>query len=392
MGSKPSHRHKKQRKHLSGNPFSSYSVQDSNFRSVVLRSEIISKILLRLLVKPLLQFKEIHISKINSQFSSATMKNSIPDLPTELVTEILSRLPVKSLLKFRCASKSWFALISSPEFVKIHLSINANNNEYTRHKVMMSERTVYGFRDCSASSLFNNSFNEANDLDYPKQVPCGVYIVGSVNGLICLVSQENELFLWNPSIRKYKKLPNSKTKTTLGYCIGQSYGFGYDEFHDDYNVVVIFARDDFSLEQSSRFVNGKLHWITIIGPKLCMKRSITSIDLADWKWGEIELPCYWKGGRGVVWSLGVLGSNLSVLCDCDETYMLDVWLMKEYGDDQLVYGYLGQICLHLASESEILVVFGTSFTIYNLKGDLLRSLKVINSNNWDGAEIYIESL
>ncbi|WMV47479.1 hypothetical protein MTR67_040864 [Solanum verrucosum] len=289
------------------------------------------------------------------------MENSIPDLPTELVIEILLRLPVKSLLKFRCASKSWFALISSAEFVKTHLSLNANSNEYTRHKVMMFERTVYGFRDCSVSSLFNNSFNEANDLDYPS----------------------------------------------------------------DYNIVVIFARYDFSLpievkryslksdswrtvdncpsmvplQQSGRFVDGKLHW-------LCMKRSIISIDLADGKWGEMELPYYWKGGGGVVLSLGVLGSNLSVLCDCDDPYMLDVWLMKEYGvkeswtkmfaikmpDDQLVYGYLGQIRLHLASGSEILVVFGSTFMIYNLKGDPLRSSKVINSNNWDEAEIYIESL
>ncbi|XP_006358426.1 F-box/kelch-repeat protein At3g23880-like [Solanum tuberosum] len=360
------------------------------------------------------------------------MENSILDLPTELVIEILLRLPVKSLLKFRCASKSWFALISSPEFVKTHLSLNANNSEYTRHKVMMFERTVYGFRDCSVNSLFNNAFNEANDLDYPRQFPCGVYIVGSVNGLICFVSREKELFLWNPSIRKYKKLPNPKTKTTFGYCIKQSYGFGYDEFHDDYNIVVIFARYDFSLpievkryslksdswrtvdncasmvplQQSGRFVDGKLHWNTIIGPKLCMKRSIISIDLADGKWGEMELPCYWKGARGVVLSLGVLGSNLSVLCDCDDPYMLDVWLMKEYGvkeswtkmftikmpDDQLVYGYLGQIRLHLASGSEILVVFGSTFMIYNLKGDPLRSSKVINSNNWDEAEIYIESL
>uniref|UniRef100_M0ZWT6 F-Box protein n=2 Tax=Solanum tuberosum TaxID=4113 RepID=M0ZWT6_SOLTU len=310
------------------------------------------------------------------------MENSIPFLPAELVNEILSRLPVKSLLKFRCASKSWFALISSPEFVKTHLSLNDNNNEYTRHKVMMFERTVCNFRDCSVSSLFNNSFIKANDLDYPRQVPCGVYIVGSVNGLICLVSREKELFLWNPSIRKYKKLPNPKTKTTLAY-FPRVYGFGYDKFHDDYNVVVIFIYNNISLhievkrnslksdswrtvdncpsivplQQPGRFVNGKLHWITIIDPKLCIKQSIISFDLADGKWGEIELPCYWKRGRGAVLSLGVLGSNLSVCCDCDKTNMLDVWLMKEYEikeswtkmftikipEDQSVYGYLGQI-------------------------------------------------
>ncbi|XP_006358425.1 F-box/kelch-repeat protein At3g23880-like [Solanum tuberosum] len=352
------------------------------------------------------------------------MENSIPVLPEELVTEILSRLPVKSLLKFMCVSKSWLALISSPEFVKTHLSLNANNNEYTRHKVMMFERTAYTFRDCSVSCLFNNSSIRANNLDYPRQVPCCFYMVGSVNGLICLVSQLKEFFLWNPSIRKYKKLSNSKTKTNLVYSV---YGFGYDEFHDDYKVVVIFIirRDDFSLQievkeyslksdswrtvdncpsitplqQSGMFVNGKLHWVSIID----LKRNIISFDLAYGKWGEMELPCYWNGGRGEVLSLG---SDRLVFCDCDEIYMLDVWLMKEYGvkeswmkmftikipQDQLVYRNLGQICLHMASGSEILVVFGSSFMIYNTKGDPLRSSKIINSNNWDEARIYIESL
>ncbi|KAK6780697.1 hypothetical protein RDI58_022881 [Solanum bulbocastanum] len=354
------------------------------------------------------------------------MENSIPVLPEELVTDILSRLPVKSLLKFKCVSQSWLALISSPEFVKTHLSLNANNNEYTRHKVMMLERTANTFRDCSVSSLFNNSFNEADDLDYPRQVPCYFYMVGSVNGLICLVNQRKEFFLWNPSIRKYK-LSDRKTKTNLVYSV---YGFGYDEFHDDYKVVVIFiiGRDHFSLQievkeyslksdswrtvdncpsmaplkQSGMFVNGKLHWVSIID----LKRIIISFDLAYGKWGEMELPCYWKRGRGTVLSLEVLGSDLSVLCDCDKTCMLDVWFMKKYGvkeswmkmftikipENQSVYGFLGQIRVHMASGSEILVVFGSSFMIYNTKGDPLRSSKIINSNNWDEARIYIENL
>ncbi|KAK4732146.1 hypothetical protein R3W88_025134 [Solanum pinnatisectum] len=251
---------------------------------------------------------------------------------------------------------------------------------------MMFERTVYSFRDCSVSSLFNNSFIEANNLDYPRQVPCGVYIVGSVNGLIYLVSREKELFLWNPSIKVQEV---------------KRYSLKSDSWRTVDNCPSIVP-----LQQPGRFVNGKLHWITIIDPKLCIKRSIISFDLADGKWGEMELPCYWKRGRGAVLSLGVLGSELSVCCDCDKTNILDVWLMKEYEikeswmkmftikipEDQSVYGYLGQIRLHMASGSEILVVFGSSFMIYNPKGNLLRSSKVINFNNWDEAEIYIESL
>uniref|UniRef100_M0ZWX8 F-Box protein n=1 Tax=Solanum tuberosum TaxID=4113 RepID=M0ZWX8_SOLTU len=198
---------------------------------------------------------------------------------------------------------------------------------------MMLERIVCSFRDCSVSNLFNNSCIKANDLDYHRQVPyCAYMVVGSVNGLICRVSRVKELILWNPSIRKYKKLPSPKTKTTWGY---RMYSFGYDEFHDDY--------------KSGRFVNGKLHWITII----------------DWLMKEYGVKESW----------------------------MKMFTLK-IPQDPSVCGYLGKIRLHMASGSEILVVLGSTFMIYNLKGEIykLRSSKATNSNNWDEAEIYIESL
>ncbi|PHT85352.1 hypothetical protein T459_07458 [Capsicum annuum] len=203
-----------------------------------------------------------------------------PTLPLELVTEILSRLPIKTLLKFKCVSKSWLALISSPEFVKFHLSLNTNNKEYTHHKflmncrpsynfkdcsykVLMNYHPTYNFKDCSLSSLYNESSTEAKELDYPmksysmhRRVPYGDSIVGSANGLICLVIGKTKFFLWNPSIRKYQQLPDPKTSVRCfprrAYGFGYDefhdytprgpYGFGYDEFHDDYKVVC-FSND-----------------------------------------------------------------------------------------------------------------------------------------------------
>ncbi|XP_049406429.1 F-box/kelch-repeat protein At3g23880-like [Solanum stenotomum] len=203
----------------------------------------------------------------------------------ELVVEILLKLPIKSLLKFKCVSKSWLALISSSEFVKTHLRLNANNKEYTHHKVMMRCISNYGFKSCSLTSLFNESrVTEAKDLDYPtksyglERDRYDVFIVGSVNGLICLVNDDKELLLWNPSIRKYKKLPYPKTSLPLQGDPRRAYGFGYDEVHEDYKVVIFN-------EIETNMIR------------------------------EFEVKMYSLKSDSL--RVGVLGSDLSVLCNCN---------------------------------------------------------------------------
>ncbi|KAG0531301.1 hypothetical protein BDA96_04G011900 [Sorghum bicolor] len=45
-----------------------------------------------------------------------------PQLPEDIIFDVLSRLPVKTLCRFRCVSKSWRALISSPAFASAQAS------------------------------------------------------------------------------------------------------------------------------------------------------------------------------------------------------------------------------------------------------------------------------
>ncbi|XP_049358504.1 F-box/kelch-repeat protein At3g23880-like [Solanum verrucosum] len=178
----------------------------------------------------------------------------------------------------------------------------------------------YTLKDFTPTSLLYESVTEAFDLDYPyKKLPKYFSMVGSVNGLICLAIEEYDLVLWNPSIRKYKKLLDSKPTLMKKDC-WPLYGFGYNEFHYDYKVVAIFlkysSRDQVEvkiyclhsdswkcvdecpikklLNISGKFVNGKLYWITH-GPDLFnmyKDGNIISIDLADEKWGKVEQPSY----------------------------------------------------------------------------------------------------
>ncbi|KAG5587901.1 hypothetical protein H5410_048335, partial [Solanum commersonii] len=52
--------------------------------------------------------------------------------------------------------------------------------------------------------------------------------------------KKNDVFVGNPSIRMYGKLPDCITRPDCSLI----YSFGYNEFNDDYKVVVVFPSYD----------------------------------------------------------------------------------------------------------------------------------------------------
>ncbi|MCD7449472.1 hypothetical protein HAX54_052434 [Datura stramonium] len=95
--------------------------------------------------------------------------------------------------------------------------------------------------------------------------------------------------------------------------------------------IIDCPRDGAQLISLGKFVNGKLHWATIVG--LAMKRcwSITSFNWTDEKWRKVMRPYY--GEEDGVLVLGALESHLSMICNNPTTH-IDVWAMKEYGDKE----------------------------------------------------------
>ncbi|KAM3302430.1 hypothetical protein P3S67_016932 [Capsicum chacoense] len=184
---------------------------------------------------------------------------------------------------------------------------------------------------------------EEINLDYHmKNSGIACVIEGSVNGLICLVNEAKKLFLWNPAIRKYKMLPDFRTKLKDdGQC---TYGFGFDDIHDDYKVVCIFTitiyprniqeiniyslKDDswrtihFSwrvtwLIGSGKFVNGKHYWATSNDIKSGW--GITYFDFSNEKWRKVERPYYGEEDKFLI--LGVLKTNLSMIYNNSTTHV-----------------------------------------------------------------------
>ncbi|KAF3614222.1 hypothetical protein FXO38_35793 [Capsicum annuum] len=162
----------------------------------------------------------------------------IPILPHKFIIEILLKVPPKSLLKFMCVSKSWLQLISNPKFVETHLKLTSNDNECSNHRIMFQEST-------------GNFITQLFDIDSPLENPTiYTWIVGSIDGLIYLYNKIEEPILWNSTIKKAKKLPTFGEKLRKDCSYYCKYGFGYDESHGDYKVVVIqcISEDDGSYE------------------------------------------------------------------------------------------------------------------------------------------------
>ncbi|XP_043698614.1 F-box/kelch-repeat protein At3g06240-like [Telopea speciosissima] len=298
-------------------------------------------------------------------------------LPFEIIREILSRLPVKSLLRFRCVSKDWRSLISDPFFISQHLRRSSEKNP----SVCLTDGPLF-------TITFDGS-STATRVDIPfKGLVDEVEIVGSCNGLLCLFPSErlsdwfgliSPIYLWNPAIREYKRLPDAPVGAPRMIGVTNTVlGFGYDHINNEYKVVrivyfsesgmdnLIFKSDVtvYSLgtgkwkklgnvpfdirntDTSSRaVVNGSIHWMATREINSEMSNLIVSFDVRNEVFREIQLPnCVEAKPNGCVRALGGFLS----LIECIPGGNVEIWVMKDYGVNgswtkqftiELLYGY-----------------------------------------------------
>ncbi|KAH6804189.1 hypothetical protein C2S51_032436 [Perilla frutescens var. frutescens] len=290
-------------------------------------------------------------------------------LPQNVITEILLRLPVKSLSCFKSVSKEWCSLISSSDFVKAHLKISTMNNEHIHDKLIFGSNTFpMDLYTCSIYSLIEGSI--LSDPVYPttdENLPFDqvkfdcpfaesddlIWLVGSCHGLVCVSLSPNIIVLWNPITRKSNLIPDSGTDLDLDYY-GITYGFGYDELHNDYKVVEFFSAECetgvyvtqvkvYSVRTNSwkivsnwpggdtfggsgKFLNGAVHW-SVWGLDKPGDWVIISHDLATDIFIQLPMPNFDDDDVRV--DVKILKGCLAVCCEYN-VYM-DVWVMKEYG-------------------------------------------------------------
>ncbi|XP_058739569.1 F-box/kelch-repeat protein At3g23880-like [Vicia villosa] len=325
---------------------------------------------------------------MNSPPAKSKQSNGAPPsllvLLDELISEILSRLPVKTLMQIKCVCKSWKTLISDPAFAKLHLQRSPKNTHFllipewsmpdedwdcsvvpfTVTDLIESPLLIIGnYRlRCITISYDHRSHYRLRNMDCWK-------IVGSCNGLLCLIGGSDPLAIENQTWFRFWNPATRTLSEKLGYLsLANSYRFtfGYDVSTDSYKVlafstnkVKVFSLSDnvwkniecfpsvpFGLHPSSLrypfvnngvYISGTINWLTIRNKTEYEWNDITieqfvivSLDLATETYQELLPP------RGFV-EVPPVEPSVNVLMDClcfshraKGTHFV-IWKMMEFG-------------------------------------------------------------
>lgn len=354
-------------------------------------------------------------------------------LPDEIVEAILCKLQVKTLLRFRCVSKSWNSLISSKRFITSHLHNSKKNPN------LANCQTILGIF-CKRSMIpvpFPFILPECppikqRSLEYPADDPilnvmsdCSVCFVGCCNGLICLRPSTNfDYYLWNPSIRTFKKLPCVNPNST-DYIVAE--GLGFDELNGDYKVFCQYHNFSsfsvariYSLKTDSwrtieciggevqdrrlTFVNGKLYMAWYENCGLSRSLEIVSFDLDKEVYEKVPLPSLVsQTEKSTIW----LQKVDECLCLLHERNGWDVWILRKRQHESwtkfvtIPYDHFDQwmipslVSLYRDTNGDqiLLYHFQSSFLFYRLKDNTTwASPNWMRGWNMAYAYVYIESL
>jgi hypothetical protein len=132
-------------------------------------------------------------------------------LPDEMQTQILIRLPIKSIITCTSVCKTWKSLIQNPpSFPPISTTPTTTITTSSSGSTKMAKTSKK-----NTFCITTDDFTEHTRFDFPleshKDEPI-FRVVGTCNSMICLshnISKYiDELFLWNPCVRKFVKLPS----------------------------------------------------------------------------------------------------------------------------------------------------------------------------------------
>ncbi|KAL0457382.1 UNVERIFIED_CONTAM: F-box protein CPR1 [Sesamum latifolium] len=290
--------------------------------------------------------------------------------------------------KYRCLAKSWRKQLSTPHFIKSHLTRKTHQENLV---LFFPDGFIY-----SSSAVKDDTiWKTLPGLDQREWTQ----VVGSCDGLVFMLLADFEKFLVNPITLQMVKVPKSplalKRKESF-----RMHGFGYDSSSDDYKVVTLSHYDTNNRHRSNdTFVDvysvRKGVWKRVdsspydhVVPPLpwAIKPGspsvIAAFNLAHEVFVEIPAP----GGADVQMSvlnkLVVLGGCLCLI-NARENGPMDVWTMKEYGLREswtkftidYEWDLVKPLCL-IGDEEVVLVAQFHKLVVYNRREGTFRDMIV----------------
>lgn len=244
------------------------------------------------------------------------MDVQVPTLLHEIISHILLLLPADSLFRCKSVCKEWYMLITNETFVKAHLAKKNKCLFYKKQDVVNT---------CSVRDLLLHNPMSKTSIHYPEMVDDFARLVGSANGLLCIVQFEG-ISIYNPTTRICNMVYGGFVAPLRHYQV--AYGFGYERHNDDYKVVAVCKTNnkvkvyslktglwkkvtdfpDANLHQDGLFFDGSIYWLNYIQNNL---PNIVSFDLLKETYGQVTHPRYDEGEKRI--DLGVLEDRLCIL-------------------------------------------------------------------------------
>ncbi|XP_047961936.1 F-box protein CPR1-like [Salvia hispanica] len=287
----------------------------------------------------------------------------IRNLPSEIMLDILSRLDAWTAPRGKCVCKLWLDLLTTPEFVKSHLSksipgLVVKLGKWTTFKYKMVE-----FADEPDLNCYRIRLNTIFKLDLPFCNPNNLH--SSINGLMLSIDlrKHGHLTLCNPITREYIKF--HRPQPPPPEIPWKIFGFGVSRMSGQYKVVRISAGNPRHAPCISRsgelecqvytigsgswrrlatciwsthlpynltmtFLCGNLHWWTrkdVLAPRQISHLNLETESISTFS----DPPC---DDRREKWYKRYLCISSDCLCVCDNMGMdIDLWVMKVYGDE-----------------------------------------------------------
>ncbi|CAL0310416.1 unnamed protein product [Lupinus luteus] len=298
--------------------------------------------------------------------------NGVENLPEQLISEILLRLHVKTLISLKCVCKSWFSLISNPEFGKLHFALTAPHNH--KHIVSVSvcdHGTKLGIHYVDLEGSLEESYVKFPSPFPSPPLPTNTYIhiLDVCRGFILLGHSLNytkppvNFIVWNPSNGFHKMF---SYYSILSQQCNFRCRFEYVASRDEYFVIIAWiqilqgglfgvkcfeflsmktfsclqvdaTRLPYTKHQNWRqsdfaFVDGAIHWLATSDNGQSIK-SIVAFDFVERNVSEIPLPQddFVNDPQVNSLRLEVIGGCLCLLNGPEkQPSFAEIWMLKKY--------------------------------------------------------------